>query len=86
MFGTGENLTVEARLIEDIYDKNGNYIKTRLLYSTTHNGEEEVNVDEPMTILLSEQFGENEPMEKELTEQEVKDVKENILELFDSNF
>ncbi|MBB6454949.1 hypothetical protein HNQ94_003438 [Salirhabdus euzebyi] len=86
MFGTGENLKVEARLIEDFYDKEGNYIKTRLLHSTTQNGDEEVYIDEPMTIILSEQFGENEPMANELTEQEKEDIKEHILELFNSNF
>ncbi|WP_430787240.1 hypothetical protein VBD025_15935 [Virgibacillus flavescens] len=86
MVGKDENLKVEARVIEDLYDKDGKYIKTRLLHSTTKNGDEEVYVDEPMTILLSDQHGESKQMAKELTEQEKKDIKEHILELFDSKF
>jgi PBP1b-binding outer membrane lipoprotein LpoB len=86
MYGSGENLKVEARLIEDLYDRDGNYIKTRLLHSTTQNGDEEAIIDEHQTILLSEQFDENEQMAKELTKQEENDIKQHILEVFKNNF
>jgi hypothetical protein len=81
--GTGSNLKVEVRKIEDFYDNEGNYIKTRLLHSTTKDGDHEVFVEEPLTILL-----ENQPIGavKELSSHDKEAVKEHILAIFDKKF
>jgi hypothetical protein len=82
LYGTGENLKVEARIIEDFFDKEGNYIKTRLLYSTTKNGDEELYIEKPMTVLLINKYPEISPMVKELNTRDKEEVKGNILEVF----
>jgi uncharacterized protein YcfL len=88
MYGSGENLKVEARIVEDFFDKDGKYIKTRLRYSSTEKGGEDevVFVDEPMTILLNNQHPQSSLTVKDLNDQEKEDVKDSILKIFKTEF
>lgn len=84
--GSGENIKVEARIIEDFFNEEGDHIKTRLLHSTAQNGDEEVFIDEPMTILLKNEPPENGVVSEELSTQEKAEIKNHILKVFEDKF
>ncbi|MYL35078.1 hypothetical protein [Pontibacillus yanchengensis] len=92
MSGTDEQLSVETRQIKDYFTKQGSYIKTKLIHSSTkqNSDEEEVIEKEPMTILLPVDLALDEsktfPSGEELDEKESEKVKQHIIATFDDAF
>ncbi|KGP73304.1 hypothetical protein [Pontibacillus yanchengensis] len=92
MRGSGELLSVETRQIKDYFTKQGSYIKTKLIRSSSDkkNDEEQVVKKGPITILLPEDFSLDEsatfPSGEKLEEKEKEKVKQHILATFDEAF
>lgn len=78
-------IEVEAFLIEDFYDENEQYIKTKLLYSETKKGDIEVWVEEPMTIYLEDE-GFNMDLTKELTGNEQEQLIDYLIQTYEEHF
>ncbi|RPF53885.1 hypothetical protein [Aquisalibacillus elongatus] len=56
IYGPEDDRKVEAKLIEDFYDENWNFIKSHVTHSKVEFEEDQVKtLDEPQTILLPEE-------------------------------
>lgn len=83
------NLETTAFVIEDIYEKDGTYVETRLTYSafaqdTMDNPDDTVvTVDEKKTILLSNEATVGDS--KELSKDQKERIKQQVLDVFNQN-
>ncbi|WP_188207936.1 hypothetical protein [Alkalibacillus aidingensis] len=81
-FGEGDDLRVEAYLIEDFYDENDHYLETHLTHSTTEDGDDVEVVNEPHAILLDDETDIHQSID--LSESEQEQVLQHIEQIFDS--
>ncbi|MGM8214719.1 hypothetical protein ACLIA0_03990 [Bacillaceae bacterium W0354] len=81
----GKSSGVEAVLIEDFYDKNNNYIKTKLLYSELEKGDLEVWVDEPKTLYLESIGFTNTMSNKNLSDEEQKELTDYLIKIYEDH-
>lgn len=90
LYGSGEeidNVRVEAKIIEDYYSKDGEYIKTKTINSTSGEREVRQTLQEPSTIMMPNDFKLNEntvfPLSQDLDEGEREELKQHILTFFE---
>ena len=89
----GENhINTNIKAIEDYYDKDGNYIKTKVIHSTFEKSEvtkaetgqdQKEELQEPSTILIPDDPQEHFQLEN-MTEEEKEKVKEHVLSYVDN--
>lgn len=83
------NLETTAFMIEDIYEKDGTYVETRLTYSTfaqdtmDNPDDKMMTVDEKKTILFSNESTVGDS--KELSKEQKERIKKQMLDVFNQN-